>query len=531
MSNINYTTNLSKYINDIKWIKHHLIIGIEAALIDIKKKLIFDIDENNNVEFPANVSINGDSNNYSLTKLFENVQHINQQLGNIENLSEIQEIMNNLNSIEHSIRRLENKAKGFERDGYESKTNVNDKVEFKNDIVLGSDKMSNASIIGYGGVFGLNSSVQIKRVRYEKVNYWKPPTPDNNNYNQLFMIELLKGVINGNNLEYNINMTLDYKVLNGMNINYEMYLVSKDGQCVSNSTGTTLIVKLDDASDFICGAFEKDGVSYDQKVYAYDKDSVITFHTNGIKYNPTTGLTISNHPVFTIQNKVLNILNQNEETGTSKLTFIPKTCLNAYVDSSGPTAKQKDEFVKEYNISDSNIWNNVINNGVNVSNYPNESTNITFKEGVKLMSNNVSNPIVEIDDNGLNVKLVSGDEQKDTMNLTTEGLKVNSLILKTDETIEPQIKVVDKIFDFNNDAQFTFKKEDETKTIKISEIEDIHSQKIHELENRIITLERSAWFVDSSMVDNNIFNQDSLSDENVKNRFNNIENPVYHVDE
>ena len=146
-------------------------------------------------------------------------------------------------------------------------------------------------------------------------------------------------------------------------------------------------------------------------------------------------------------------------------------------------------------------------------------------------SNNVSNPIVEIDDNRLNVKLVSGDEQKDTMNLTTEGLKVNSLILKTDETIEPQVKVVDKIFDFNNDAQFTFKKEDETKTIKISEIEDIHSQKIHELENRIITLERSAWFVDSSMVDNNIFNQDSLSDENVKNRFNNIENPVYHVDE
>ena len=42
---------------------------------------------------------------------------------------------------------------------------------------------------------------------------------------------------------------------------------------------------------------------------------------------------------------------------------------------------------------------------------------------------------------------------------------------------KPQIKVINGIFDFNNDVQLTFKNGDETKTIKISELGDIDSQK------------------------------------------------------
>ena len=89
--------------------------------------------------------------------------------------------------------------------------------------------------------------------------------------------------------------------------------------------------------------------------------------------------------------------------------------------------------------------------------------------------------------------------------MTTEELKVNSLISnKTDEMkVEPQIKVSDGIFDFNNDAQLTFEKDDETKIVKISEM--LTAKKCV---NGIITLEKTTWFMDSSMVDNNIFNQD-----------------------
>ena len=100
MSNINYPMNLSKYVNDVKWIKHRLVVGIEAALVDIKKKLIYTVDENKNVEFPADVSINGDC---SLTKLFENVQHLNQLIENIESLSAIQEIIDNISTIMDQI--------------------------------------------------------------------------------------------------------------------------------------------------------------------------------------------------------------------------------------------------------------------------------------------------------------------------------------------------------------------------------------------------------------------------------------------
>ena len=56
--------------------------------------------------------------------------------------------------------------------------------------------------------------------------------------------------------------------------------------------------------------------------------------------------------------------------------------------------------------------------------------------------------------------------------MTTEELKVNSSILnKTDEMkVEPQIKVSDGIFDFDNEAQLTFEKDGETKTVKTSEM-------------------------------------------------------------
>ena len=534
MSNINQYTNIAKYINDVKWVRYRLMTGIEGALVDINKKLVFGVDDSKNIEFPANVSINGDPETYNLTKLFENVQYLNQQLGNIENLSEIQEIMNNLNSIERSIQKLENNTNGFERDGYESKTNINDKIEFKNDIVLASDKPSNGSIIGYGGIFGLDSSVRIKCVHDENVAYWEPPNNDHNDYDQLFMIELLRGKVNSDSLEYDMNLTLDYKAFDGMTNVYEMNLVSNEGRCVSNSLGTTLTLKIDVSSNFIRGTFEKDGVVYNQKAYVYSDDSTITFHTDKIVYNSSTGfIGVSPNPTFTIESGTLNILNQNEEGGTSELIFIPGTSLNAYVDQSGPTAEQKDNFIKQYHISDSNIWNNVVNNGVNISNYPtNEAASITFNDGLKLMSNVVSDPIVEIDDSELNVKLANNNVQKDVMNLTTEGLKTNSLILNKTNGMDtdPQIKVANEKFDFNNDAQFTFDKSGESKTVSISELSD-NTQKIRELENRIITLERATWFINSSMVDNSIFSQDALSDEDVRDRFNNEDNPVYHVDE
>lgn len=80
------------------------------------------------------------------------------------------------------------------------------------------------------------------------------------------------------------------------------------------------------------------------------------------------------------------------------------------------------------------------------------------------------------------------------------------------------MKVSDGIFDFNNDAQFAFEKDDETKIVKTSE-----TLTVKKCVNKIITLEKTTWFTDSSMVDN--------QDENVKNRFSNTENPIYPIEE
>ena len=83
----NTSVNAYKYPNDIKWIKAHLINQVDTAIEEILNKLVYKVDNNGNVIFYNNVSINGDDTNYNITQLFEDVKHIREEIKQINNIT------------------------------------------------------------------------------------------------------------------------------------------------------------------------------------------------------------------------------------------------------------------------------------------------------------------------------------------------------------------------------------------------------------------------------------------------------------
>ena len=617
---LNYNKNNYKYPNDIKWIKSHLLNHVDNALEEISQKVsVYKVDGKGNVIFNTPIIINDGDESYNITEIFEEIEHVRQEITQINNLSDIESVINNLNVIRQSITDLENNLIGITRDAYQSTTNINDETKIHNNLSIDKNGFANASIIGYGVHCGLLTGEQGTKIRCvkkindpntgeetEKVAYWIPPTYSTVAEAKMFdvktfyLISLLSGVSQNNIWSFNqvkgsiiFNVYDESKLLYGFNINIS------NGKCIVNKQNTdsfVLTANIDNKSSFTRGEFsitdEETGeeILFNEEIYSVSSsDQVIKFITNDYKLNNDgTDIITSNTstPKLYIDpvDFSFDVIN-NQEEGSSKYSAIKfytnsnnrnyGTYLNAYIPTgqSGPTNDEKTEFAQNYNI-DVNVLDNLSTNGLHVQSIPTEDKNsINFlgsgnvqvgenksfnirvdgqtepiitssaiKTIFKTTNNNNQNNMLEINQNGLNANALIDSTLKPVLTADNNGLTIQEVKTITFQPGTHTVRIIhddimnQTLFDFDADAQFTYIEGGEQKTVKISQLLSGTEQRIKELENRIITLERQNWFMGSTMVDNPIYftPTDAIKDEDVFDKIHELDDEdkrIYHIDE
>ena len=563
MSMNNRLTNAYKLPNDVKWIKSFLLGHVQNMLDDLKSQQVYRVEKDGSVVFPADVKVENkkENVNVSMTELYKTLQTLSTEISNISGVGDLENIMSTLADIKSYAQSMKNDVMGVTRDNSTATTSINDELVLSNGLTIPSENTSNGAIFGYGAEFGLVSSSTIKcSTSKDGVMYtatWRPPAAEYST-NELFSINLLNGEpiktgddvsgINFTDVQTHIMLEAIDNASNALM--YKIEIVADGGDCQINGGGLKLKLHLSKASRFTRGAFESipesstddteilEPVKFPQEDYSIDNsDKYISFTCSGITYNSLQNRIVitEQHPKLVIDgiDRSFNITNMHEVSQFSTITFIKSstytTELNAYV--SGATQEQKEEFAKDNGFDNTNeFWESVENAGIIINPYPGDGENGIVFEGDGVIKFGETGEMT-MNDSEVNVTF----DNETGININTEGIETKSvkLIPSSDDHTNTMQQTDDHIFSFNNDAEFTWKDQNqEVHTIRISELGESDMSVIKALLNRIITLERANSFQRTNLTDNmNIFSNDApgFTDSNIRALYYALNNPQYHV--
>ena len=553
MSNVRHV-NACVYPNDIKWIKHHLASHVDTMLEEIRNLLVYTVDSDKNAVFPSDISIEGQKEKFSLMGLFNNVKHLNELIGDIVEINDLDNVLTSLASIRSNIESMESTISGLRRDAYKGQTVVTDDIAFNNSLTIKSVGVGNAVLVGYGGKFGITTNTRIEMTENDGTTVMHATWFGDGvvyDYSNLYLFNFMEGrLVNANTEnEYlifdNVECSVTLSASDFEGLKYKIGLNGAKGSCMITKNEMTINVVLSGNSYFLRGTVEVEGMIYDQEEYAISSsDRNITFTSSNITYDPTTHKVQSTYSTqnpmrLTIGDNVFKIINLQDETGFATIELLDTTYLNAKVPSdseeSHPTEEQRNDFVRTYGLYSLN-WSELESNGMKVSKYPTVGQNdINFETSgvINILANESltiksgGNDIIKTDNKTVNVKLLDGDNNlQDSAKFTSDGIetdnvsKLNSLQFKKADDREDVYKITltgeegkPKSFTFNGDAQFTYYSKSTPSvaiTSKVSDLVRKDSARINQLENRIITLERNNWYQNSSMTDNAIFHAKDL---------------------
>ena len=129
---------------------------------------------------------------------------------------------------------------------------------------------------------------------------------------------------------------------------------------------------------------------------------------------------------------------------------------------------------------------------------------------------------------------VSLDGQTTDFKLTSDGITAPGFMLPSDGDHVNSITQTDDIFNFNNDASFTWiDQNQQEQSIKISDLARGDETELKKLLNRVITLERANAFQRSNLTNNTtIYTGDAASgytDTRIYDTYYNVSDPQNHV--
>ena len=551
--NNNRLANSYKLPNDVKWIKSFLLNHIDNMLDELKTKLVYKVEKDGSVTFPADVKVENkkEGTTISVTELYETLQTLSTEIANISGVGDLENIMSIMSDLKAYTQSLKSNVLGVTRDPSNSTTAINDNLVLSNGATIPSSTTSNGTIFGCGATFGLMGNSQIKcSVTDNGITYTATWTPPNVGFttNDIFSISLLNGkaIKTGNNItgikyaSVQTNITLEATDDTTHAIIYKIEIVSDGGECVITGEGLRLKLHLSKASRFTRGAFEtipesstgggelSEVIKFPQESYPiHNSDKYISFSCGTIKYDSINQrvTTTEAHPKLIIDNedRSFNITNMHEENYYSVIYFINsdacRTLLNAYV--SNATQEQKTAFAEENGfVSSYEFWLSVENSGLIINPYPKDETNgITFEDDGLIKFGETGE--IELKDSGVDVKFDGSTGAK----ITDDGIETRNvkLIPSDDGQTNIMTQTDDHIFSFNNDAEFRWKDEQNVEhSLRISELGDINNAIIKMLMNRIITLERANAFQRTNLTNNmSLFSGDApgYTDTDIYNAF------------
>ena len=501
------TTNIYNLPSEVNRIKSYIVNGLAKDIEELNKHAVYAVDkETGNVIFPGDVSVEGDPNksvsnvinnmdsmNAEMEQIERNQDEIRKELASIEGISDIESVVSIVDNVEKDVDMVKNNTAGLERNSLNTQTNINEPVVVNNDLIIGQDGYANMSICGFGGCSKLAPGIRIRCVNGERSAYWNAPV-DVYELKDFYLLTLSAGIKTAKDDDpshklwrfQHVKGSIAFKAVDNTKvIKYSANLGISDGICEIDSGGMKIVLTIDYSSSFTRGTFTTDSITYGQSNYPISPaDQQITLVTTNIRLT-NDEIEIATNPILHIdstdcQFTIRNVQELSPSEVNKVISFVASdTYLNAFVNvnmSDPEIAKAAAEFAEQYNFDVSKL-NDFIYSGITINTTPSTGENaIKFK----LPDNN----------NTISIKATHDDSTgKDLLN-------------------------------FSSDATFTFTNGSTTSSVKLSD-----------LVNRVITLERKSWFIESSMIDNpeHFADHDAVTDASVINTYQNLNNPVYHV--
>ena len=542
---MNRNLNQRKIPMDLNWIKTHLY-AIDAHVNSIFEKLVFKVDQQGNVIFQNNVSIDNSSEK-NIRELYETVEHLKEQIESISDLGDLTVIEEQLTNMKKLIEALQNLLAGIYRDNYRAETHITDETILHNNLVIDDKGLSNASLIGYGGQFGLSDATAIKcstnytaptGIEYVVEGTWQPAkdTTDPNVYQQegFYMINLLQGEYENSETSiryHSVQANLTFKCND-----YTISMNIDGGECYVDSSGLTLTCRLGRNTEFHRSSLtvefqptseETYEVVIPEQTYEIDSsDNEFTFTSNDwiLRDGSIQRRTTSVLPVIYINENIFEITNTLEDEGVSRVVLLKSddtaetTKLNGYILSGSEYDSEWETFKREYNIQEPDPRTSLESNGLTVDTLPTDGNAIDFKGNgdlnvnlgkefnVNVVNGSSVNSVYNVNvDGDANVNSVSTIHFNNEYE-ATDAQRFNNIISETyteEGATEPQ-----EVITINSNVRFKWLPPGSTdpadvQSITINELVNKQdTDEIKKLRDRVITLERNTMYSSTNYTNN-----------------------------